>query len=108
MTGDLAVSGISSTKSLLTPDNAKCCLLYVVGQLGAGGLERQLYLLLQNMDRDRYRPHVFVWNFDPNDTYVSEIEKLGVPLHAVPAIRTSVGKIFAFRRLVQKMKPEVV
>ena len=64
--------------------SSKCRLLYLVGQLGAGGLERQLHLLLQSMDRDRYRPHVVVWNFSPNDTYVSLAYKLSVPLHSFP------------------------
>jgi len=31
-------------------------ILYLVGQLAAGGLERQLYFLLQGMDREHYQP----------------------------------------------------
>lgn len=86
----------------------KCRLLYVVGQLGAGGLERQLYLLLKSLDRDRYRPHVVVWNFNPHDTYVSLIEKLGVPLHSFQQSVSQGGKMLAFRRIVRELSPEVI
>jgi glycosyltransferase involved in cell wall biosynthesis len=86
----------------------KCRLLYVVGQLGAGGLERQLYLLLRTFDRDRYMPHVVVWNFNPDDTYVSLIEKLGVPLHSFHRSLSQAGKMLAFRRIVRELSPEVI
>jgi glycosyltransferase involved in cell wall biosynthesis len=86
----------------------KCRLLYVVGQLGAGGLERQLYLLLKSLDRDRYQPHVVVWNFNPDDTYVSVIDKLGVPLHSFHRSVSQAGKMLAFRRIVRELSPEVI
>jgi len=86
----------------------KCRLLYVVGQLGAGGLERQLFLLLQAMDRDRYRPEVVIWNFSENDTYVPHMQKLGIPLHSFPRRYNALKKILALRRLILKKKPEVV
>jgi glycosyltransferase involved in cell wall biosynthesis len=86
----------------------KCRLLYVVGQLGAGGLERQLYLLLKSLDRDRYQPHVVVWNFNPDDTYVSLIKKLGVPLHSFHPSVSQAGKMLSFRRIVRELSPEVI
>jgi len=87
----------------------KCRILYIVGQLGSGGLERQLYLLLQTMDRNRYRPEVVVWNFHEDDTYSSPLQKLGIPLHALPnTVYGSSGKLCAFRRIALKVKPEVI
>jgi glycosyltransferase involved in cell wall biosynthesis len=86
----------------------KCRLLYLVGGLGPGGLERQLCFLLQAMDRDRYRPEVVVWSFRNDDTYVSHIRKLGVPLHFFPNTYTASEKLRAFRRMVTRMRPEVI
>ena len=60
-----------------------CRLLYLVGSLVLGGLERQLVLLLQAMDRTRYRPAVAVWDFDGADPFVRAVRALDVPLHAV-------------------------
>src|SRR5262249_39403652 len=85
-----------------------CRLLYLVGQLGPGGLERQLYFLLQEMDRERYRPEVVVWNFHRDDTYVSHIRELGVPLHFFPNTLSAAEKILAFRRVLLKIRPEVI
>jgi hypothetical protein len=44
--------------------------MYVVGQLGGGGLERQLWYLLSVLDCDVYRPSV---------VYVQKLWELGVP-----------------------------
>jgi glycosyltransferase involved in cell wall biosynthesis len=95
-------------KRHLIINSVDCRLLYVVGQLGAGGLERQLYLLLQCMDRERYRPAVVVWSFRHDDTYVAHIQKLGIPIHSFPDTLAGTGKLLAFRRLVLRTRPEVI
>src|SRR5688500_19040562 len=58
----------------------QCRLLYLMGQLGPGGSERQLWNLLKAMDRDRYRPAVVVWNYQDGEAYVARMEHLGVPV----------------------------
>lgn len=83
-------------------------LLYLIGQLGTGGSERQLYYLLQTLDRKRYRPEVVVWSFRDDDTYVSHIRKLGIPLHSFPKTLTATEKLLAFRRMILRMRPEVI
>src|SRR5439155_5585594 len=86
-----------------------CCrLLYLVGQLSPGGLERQLCYLLQAMDRGRYRPAVAVWNFSETDVYVPRIRALNVPVYALPSMSSAAAKLRAFSRLVRQLKPEVV
>src|ERR1044072_3699236 len=85
----------------------KCRLLYVVGQLGPGGLERQLYLLLQTMDRDRYRPEVVVWNYHEDETYVEPLRALNIPVHFF-LCQSGFAKLNAFRRLVTRLEPEVI
>ena len=83
-------------------------LIYVVGQLGAGGLERQLFFLLQKMNRDRYRPEVVVWNFDEDDAYVTPLRKLGLPLRTFPASYSRIQKLSALRQIVREKQPEVI
>ena len=84
-----------------------CRILYLVGQLTPGGLERQLCYLLQAMDRGRYRPAVAVWNFAEADVYVPRIRALNVPMYAFSNM-PSAAKLRAFRRLVRQLEPEVV
>jgi glycosyltransferase involved in cell wall biosynthesis len=85
-----------------------CCLLYLVGQLHPGGLERQLYYLLQAMDRERYQPLVVVWNVSGNNVYAPQIRALGVALHSFSPELSAAAKLREFRRLVREFKPEVV
>jgi glycosyltransferase involved in cell wall biosynthesis len=86
----------------------KGCFLYLIGQLSAGGSERQLYYLLQSLDRDRYEVAVAVWNFSEADVYVPRIRALGVPLYYFPKEISSATKMRLVRRLVRTLKPNVV
>lgn len=86
-----------------------CRFLYLIGQLGPGGAERQLYYLLEVMDRKRYQPAVAVWNFSEQDVYASRIRALGVPLYTFSdAGSAAVHKLKALRRLVTQLEPEVL
>ena len=90
------------------PKSRASDFLYVVGQLGAGGLERQLYLLLRAMDKNYYRPAVVVWNFSEGDVYVSKIRALTIPVYSFSWTMSRIAKLFALRRLVKQLKPLVV
>src|SRR4030095_3747486 len=85
-----------------------CRILYVIGQLHSGGSERQLYYLVRDMDRSRYRPAVAVWNLAEEDIYVPQIRKLGVPIYSFPDKLSPGAKLRAFGALVTQLKPEVV
>lgn len=83
-------------------------LLYLIGQLGPGGSERQLFYLLQTMDKERYRPAVFVWNDCEMEPYGPKIQDLKIPLYSLPKGLARSVKMRAFRRFVLQHKPEVV
>jgi glycosyltransferase involved in cell wall biosynthesis len=87
---------------------SKCRILYLIGQLHSGGSERQLYYLLQAMDRSCYGPAVAVWNYRETDIYVTQIRKLGVPIYSFGGFISSPAKLRALRRLTKELKPEVV
>ena len=86
----------------------KAGFLYLIGQLRAGGSERQLFYLLQYMDRERYRPAVAVWNFSEEDTYVKEIQALNVPVYRLADAQFSAANLSAFRSLVREVNPQIV
>lgn len=86
----------------------KCRILYLVGQLGPGGLERQLVGLLEVMNRGECSPLVVVWNFQGNDTYVRPIQKLGVEVVALPRNLSPFGKLWQFGQLAKELNPEVI
>jgi len=86
----------------------KCRLLYVVGQLGPGGLERQLYLLLRTLDRERYRPELVVWNYRDDDMYVKPLRNLQIPLHCFRPCHSKYAKLDRLRELVTNERPEII
>ena len=85
-----------------------CEILYLIGQLHAGGSERQLYYLLREMDRFRYQPALVVWNFSKDDIYVRPFQELGVPIYDLPNGSSSIAKLRAFCRIVTELQPQIV
>jgi glycosyltransferase involved in cell wall biosynthesis len=83
-------------------------LLYLVGQLQPGGLERQLYCLLQEMDRECYKPVVVVWDFCKDDYYVDAIHTLDIPIYFFSKGASRGVKLKAFRALLRQLNPELV
>lgn len=94
--------------SSLKPQYANCRLLYLVGQLQPGGLERQLCYLLQGMNRESYKPAVVVWNFCRNDVYANELRRLGVPIYSFSEGSTRSVKLKALKSLLRRLNPEVL
>lgn len=85
-----------------------CRLLYLVGKLRAGGLERQLSYLLATIERRRYTPAVAVWNFREDDFYVEQLHKLEIPIYYPPHGTPGGLKLDWFRSLVCQLRPEVI
>lgn len=72
--------GCPSLEEFERAKEMKCRLLYVVGQLGRGGLERQLFYLIQAMTRERYKPVVAVRSNSSDDHYAQGLRALNVPV----------------------------
>jgi len=86
----------------------RCRILYIIGQLGWGGSERQLSYLLRELDREHYPSDVLVWTYSPDDRYVEEIRSLGVPIHWFPRGASRIAKLRGVRRLAQSLGAEVI
>lgn len=86
----------------------ECRLLYLVGQLRQGGLERQLVYLIRSMDRGRYKPAVTVWGNSLDDHYAQDLRALDVPIIRLGKSPTQLTKLRALRGLVFSVRPEVI
>lgn len=86
----------------------ECRLLYVVGQLRLGGLERQLVYLIRSMDRERYKPVVAVWGNSPDDHYAHDLAALDVPIIRLGGSASGLAKLRALCSLVSTVRPEVI
>jgi glycosyltransferase involved in cell wall biosynthesis len=85
-----------------------CRLLYLVGQLRAGGLERQLYYLLRTIDRKRYAPALAVWSFRGDEFYLDQLRDLEITVHFPPPGTSRPSKLRWFRSLANQLRPEVI
>jgi len=83
-------------------------LLYVVGQLGLGGLERQLCYLLANLDHAHYQPAVVVWNVSHSEKNYRDIQALKVPIYGFPPDCSILLKLRALRSLARQVAPEII
>ena len=85
-----------------------CRILYLVGRLHTGGLERQLCYLLRTLDRELYKPAVAVWSHQEEDFHVPPIRALGIPIYSFSADTSRIAKLRRFRRLASELNPEVI
>jgi glycosyltransferase involved in cell wall biosynthesis len=85
----------------------KITVCYMVIQLETGGAERQLVVLLEGLDRSRYRPFVVVERL--GGALEPSVRKLGIPIHVVPR-RSRRDPLFPFRlaRLLRRERVDVV
>lgn len=91
----------------MPPDTLK--IVYLIGQLGLGGSERQLYLLLKHMDKTRFEPHVVVFNPSPNYTLDDDLRRAGVTVHLVPPdCRGVLARMVWLYHLFRRLRPEII
>lgn len=95
--------------SLPSPDGeARPRILYLIGQLGVGGYERQLVYLLGALDQERYRPAVVIWGSADHSPYVQSIQSLNVPVYQLSSRLSAASKLLLLRRIVRRWSPRLV
>jgi glycosyltransferase involved in cell wall biosynthesis len=87
----------------------KIKIVYLIGQLGLGGSERQLYLLLKHMDKTKFEPHVIVFNPSENYTLDNDLKAAGVPVYEMPPTNANIIKrVFWLAKTIKKIKPHIL
>jgi glycosyltransferase involved in cell wall biosynthesis len=82
-------------------------LLYVIGSLDIGGTEKQLYLLLKYLDRDRFEPSVVT--LSPGGHWVKPIRELGVEVTELRRRRSlEIKRLATLARLVKDRRPDII
>ncbi|MFM8320106.1 MAG: glycosyltransferase [Chloroflexota bacterium] len=84
-------------------------VLSVIGTVGLGGSERQLYLLMKHIDRQVFDPHVLVFNRIGVDVLEPAFQQAGVALHWIPPDCTGIYRRTRFiTGLLKDLKPHIV
>jgi glycosyltransferase involved in cell wall biosynthesis len=82
-------------------------VVYVIGALGRGGAEKQLYLLLKYLDRDDVDPSVI--SLSPDGPWAESIRALGIPVIELRRRRSfEVARLLTLRRLLRERRPDIV
>lgn len=84
-------------------------LVYLTGELGHGGSERQLFLLLKHLDPQRWARHVVVFNPTSYPVYNDALRRLGVTVWELPReVRGIPRRLLWLVRLLRRLRPRVV
>ena len=80
---------------------------YVIGELGKGGAEYQLYELVRGLDRSRYEATVFC--LSTGGYWAGPLRDLGVPVVELPNRRSlDPGRLSGVRRALAAVRPHVL
>ena len=83
-------------------------LAFIVGQLGLGGAEQQLYYLLSGLDRSRFRPIVISLGATPKEYWERPITELGIPVHHISRRVTRAVRAFRITKLLRVYGVQIV
>lgn len=87
----------------------KIRLVMLTTDLGMGGSERQLYLLLSHLDRERFEAHVIVFNRSENFEFNQDLEQLGIGVWPVPPTCRGIFRRMSFiYRMLRQLRPHIV
>ncbi len=87
----------------------KIKIIFLINELGKGGSERQLYLLLKHMDLDAADPLVIVFNPSALTDYGDNIRALGIQVIPLPSSKNSpLKRLLWLIRFLREEKPDVV
>lgn len=83
-------------------------VLHVVTGLAQGGAERQLFLLLEGLNRERYKPVVLVRHASRRDFWTGPIRALGVPVVEIPGERSFLRRFWRMWYEARRLKPDLL
>lgn len=82
-------------------------VVYVIGGLGTGGAEYQLYELVRRLVGTRFEP--IVVSLSAGGRWATAIRDAGVPVIEIPQRhRLEVGRLLRLRRMLRRLRPHVL
>jgi glycosyltransferase involved in cell wall biosynthesis len=83
-------------------------LAFIVGQLGLGGAEQQIYHLLSGLDCSRFRAIVISLETQPNEYWAQPIKSLGIPLWHMTHSLGRAGRVRQIASFLHSEKSQLV
>ena len=84
-------------------------IIFFIGEIGLGGSERQMSLILNHLDKKQYEYYIIVFNSSPYGDLKEELNQTGVQLYFVPQNNSSIlERLYYLYKLIKPLKPEVI
>jgi glycosyltransferase involved in cell wall biosynthesis len=83
-------------------------ITFIVGQLGLGGSEKQLYLLIKELILRKWQVVVLYLNSDTGDNWAHPLEQLGATVFSLAEAETQRERLQAITLILKKRKPLIV
>ncbi len=84
-------------------------IVHLIGQIGLGGSERQLLLLLEHLDGEHFEHHLVVFNPSPYGEIHRELQELGVAVTTLqPECRRVPARARFLYRTFRRLAPDIV
>lgn len=80
----------------------------ITGQLVVGGAERELYVWLSHLDRQKFEPVVLTLHPGHDDYWEKPIESLNIPLLRVPRRRNKIARLLDITQALRPYKPQLI
>lgn len=81
---------------------------FIIGQLSLGGSEKQLFLLIKELNKLGWKISVITLNAVKDDFWEKPLRELGVTLHRIPESRMKVKRLFYIIKALSKERPHIV
>lgn len=91
----------------MTTEKAHYNVLIITVTLGVGGLETYVLNLIKTLDRNRFTPYI-VYEGRGDQTYRSEIEKMGIEVLRIPCSRIQAGFLLSICSVMRSRNIDIV
>jgi glycosyltransferase involved in cell wall biosynthesis len=81
---------------------------FITGQLRLGGAEKQLYLLVRELNKKGWQVTVINMSHNPNEYWEQPLSELGVQVYGVRMNSPNLHRLIAVRRILQASKVSIV
>ncbi len=84
-------------------------IIFFIGEIGYGGSERQMSLMLNYLDKKQYEYHVIIFNPSPYGDLKEELKRSRVQLYFIPQNISSIpARIYYLYKLIKPLNPIVI
>jgi len=89
--------------------NNKADIVYFIGEIGLGGTEKQVTLLLKYLKKNNFNYHIFIFNKSIFGDFKNELIETGVQLYFIPdRFRSIIARLIYLLGHLRKIKPIII